>query len=119
MDMEKFGEVMRETSVVGLNLSLYELEKIQAKLIAADSRFEELELKQIKDFLDLYNSVFVAVKNYHIKYELNNQPIKKDPSEPEIPSNNKEWHKANRLKSFAPMDEKVKWHIDHVAHCKC
>ena len=119
MDMEKFGEVMRETSVVRLNLPLRKLEEIKEKLVAGDEKLKDMELWQIKDFLDLYNSIFVGVKNYHIRYELNNQPTIKKTIEPEIPLNNKEWHKLNRLIPFATIDEKVKRHIDHVANCKC
>lgn len=119
MDMEKFGEVFRETSVVRLDLSLQELEETKRKLVAGDEAFKDVELSRIKDFLDLYNSIFVAVKNYHIKYELNSKPLSKEIVKPTIPANNKERHKLNKLKSFATLDEKVKRHIDHVANCKC
>lgn len=120
MDREKFGEVFRETSVVRLNLSLQELEDAKRRLVEWDEAFKDVELSWIKDFLDLYNSIFVAVKNYHIKYDLNsNNPIPKEVVKPTIPANNKERHKLNKLKPFATLDEKVKRHIDHVANCKC
>jgi len=120
MDKEKFWEVMRETSVVRLNLSIEELEDVKKRLVEKDKRFENVELGWIKDFLDLQNSVFVAVKTYHERYEIGNRPVeKKKEATPPIPLNNKEWHKSNRLRPFASIDEKVKWHIDHVANCKC
>ena len=123
MDMEKFGEVMRETSVVRTNLTIEELQGIKDKLIAMDDRFKNVELSRVKDFFDLYNSIFTAVENYHIKYWFGDKPIIKEVAKPKvepiIPSNNKERHKLNKLKPFATMDDKVKWHIDHVANCKC
>jgi hypothetical protein len=37
----------------------------------------------------------------------------------QVVSSNKERHKLNKLRPFATIDEKVKWHIDHIANCKC
>ena len=39
--------------------------------------------------------------------------------EPEEPKLNKEWHQANKMPIKATLDQKIKRHIDHVAHCKC
>lgn len=35
------------------------------------------------------------------------------------PKINKEWHQDNKMPIKATLDQKIKWHIDHVAHCKC
>jgi hypothetical protein len=66
--MEKFGEVMRETSVVRMNLSIEKLEETKRKLIESDPVFKDVELSWIKDFLDLQNSLIVGMINYHKKY---------------------------------------------------
>ena len=122
VDMEKFWEVMRETSVVKMDLSMDKLEETKRKLIESDPVFENVELSWIKDFLDLWNSIAMSLKNYHEKYWFDNTKTIKEETKSqvrEIPQNNKERHKLNRLRSFATLDEKVKRHIDHVANCKC
>ena len=90
-------------------------------MISIDERFKDVELSRVQNFYDLYNSVFVAVKTYHERYWFSDDKIieEKKTHIPVIPQNNKEWHKLNKLRSFATIDEKVKWHIDHVANCKC
>lgn len=32
---------------------------------------------------------------------------------------NEEWHKSNSMPMKGTLDQKIKWHIEHVAHCKC
>ena len=32
---------------------------------------------------------------------------------------NAEWHKANRMPPRATLDQRVQWHLAHVAACRC
>lgn len=32
---------------------------------------------------------------------------------------NKERHLDNKMPPKATLDQKIKWHIEHIAHCKC
>ena len=89
------------------------------KLVKENSKYETVELWRLQGMFDLMNSVFVAVQNYHTKYGFDDKEVVNEEIKPQISSNNKEWHKINKLKTFASLDEKVKWHIDHVANCKC
>jgi len=43
---------------------------------------------------------------------------KEKPKEPEAKLN-KERHQTNKMPMKANIDQKIKWHIEHVAHCKC
>ncbi len=29
------------------------------------------------------------------------------------------WHAAHRMPANASLNERVKWHVDHAAHCAC
>jgi hypothetical protein len=32
---------------------------------------------------------------------------------------NKEWHEAHPMPKTPSADQRVAWHLDHVAHCGC
>lgn len=117
IDWDKYREISKEFGVTHYDASLEELEKMKADLVKEDSSYEKLELGNLKDFLDLANSIFNNIWVYHQRHgykKYDNKPIEKPK-----PERNKEWHKENKLRSFATLDEKVKWHIDHVANCPC
>lgn len=119
MDMEKFWEMARETSVVRMNLSDEELQKIKDQFVAMDGKYKDITLLRFRDFVDLFYSVFVSVKNYPTKYGFSDESVIEKEVKPQILLNNRERHKLNKLRPFATINEKVKWHIDHVANCKC
>jgi hypothetical protein len=35
------------------------------------------------------------------------------------PRLNKTWHDANRMPPRATLDQRVKWHREHLKHCAC
>lgn len=55
--------------------------------------------------------------DWHIKHP-GKDLFKKEPKEPE-PISNRERHKANKMPIKWTIDDKIKRHIEHVAHCKC
>lgn len=119
MDMDKFWEIARETSVVRMNLSDDELQEIKNQFVVMDEKYKDVTLSRFRDFVDLFYSVFTSVKNYHTKYGFSDEPVIEKEVKQQISLNNKVRHKLNKLRPFASIDEKVKWHIDHVANCKC
>lgn len=32
---------------------------------------------------------------------------------------NREWHATHRLGDKASADERIAWHLEHTAHCRC
>ena len=32
---------------------------------------------------------------------------------------NKQWHLKNRMPKNATLEQRVKWHIEHLKNCKC
>ncbi len=32
---------------------------------------------------------------------------------------NKEWHLAHPMPKNANMEQRIKWHLDHLKHCNC
>lgn len=32
---------------------------------------------------------------------------------------NKEWHLKHPMPKYATLDERIKWHLQHVKHCGC
>lgn len=32
---------------------------------------------------------------------------------------NSEWHKAHRMPANPTFDQRVNWHLEHVANCNC
>ena len=32
---------------------------------------------------------------------------------------NAEWHRAHRMPRNATLDQRVKWHLEHLEHCAC
>ena len=119
IDMDKLWEVMREMPIAKTDISLERLQKLKDDLVATDSKYEEVELWRLQWMLDLMNTIYVGVEKYYVECVFGDKKHEKKKEEIIIPLNNKEWHKVNKLKAFASMGDKVKWHIDHVANCKC
>ena len=118
IDEGKFKEVMKKVWVAHLSLPPGELQRIKDKLVDIDEKYQELELRRIQWLLDLMNSMTTGVFEYHKLYW--NKTIKKEePAKPIIPDHNKERHRLNQLRSFATMDEKITWNLNHIANCKC
>ena len=118
MDQEKLKEVMQKVGVAHLKISPEELQELKDKLVAQDEKYQELELRRIQWFLDLMNSVATGVFEYEKQY-WNKTLRKEEPPKPTIPDHNKERHKLNKLRSFATIDEKITWNLNHIANCKC
>ena len=119
IDMDKLWEVMREMPIAKIDISTERLQKLKDDLVATDAKYEEVELWRLQGMLDLMNTVYVGVEKYYVEQVFGDKKLEEKKVEVVIPLNNKEWHKANKLKAFASIDEKVKWHIDHVVNCKC
>ena len=32
---------------------------------------------------------------------------------------NAEWHEANRMPRNATLEQRVRWHLEHLVHCAC
>ena len=32
---------------------------------------------------------------------------------------NKEWHLKNKMPEKASLDDRIKWHLEHVKNCSC
>jgi hypothetical protein len=32
---------------------------------------------------------------------------------------NKDWHESHKMPARATFEERVKWHLEHQAHCQC
>jgi len=110
---------MREMPIAKIDISTERLQKLKDDLVATDAKYEEVELWRLQGMLDLMNTVYVGVEKYYVEQVFGDKKLEEKKVEVVIPLNNKEWHKANKLKAFASIDEKVKWHIDHVVNCKC
>jgi hypothetical protein len=37
----------------------------------------------------------------------------------ELPKLNAEWHKKNKMPAHATLEERIAWHNEHLAHCRC
>lgn len=80
--------------------------------------YNNISDEDIQRMLDYMYFVCNFAYDWQMKHPWENRADRKK-TKPEEPKLNKERHFANKMPVKATLDQKIKRHIEHVAHCKC
>lgn len=78
--------------------------------------YDQLPDEWVENMINLFTNFAKLAISQHIAQKRSEFLAKKTQS---VPVLNRERHQSNKMPLKATMDQKIKWHIDHVAHCKC
>lgn len=75
--------------------------------------------EEIQRMLNYVYFVLDFAWNWQEKHPWETFPKRERKIQDPEPVFNKERHISNRMPLKATLDQKIKWHIEHIAHCKC